>query len=222
MAGIAVLFADIVDSRAANTRHSLTDILLIAFAATLCGVENCSDMAMFAKVKADVLGQFVCLDHGTPSHDTFSRVFRLLDPAAFEQAFARFTAAFARARSPDGVGPVIAIDGKSLRGAVDTARPSTPLHLVTAWATEQRVVLHQQVAVNRSEVSAARQIIGLLDLTGCIVTADALHGNRDTAAAIRAKGGDYALVIKGNRGPLHNAAKALFRAHGPQPGRQDG
>ena len=221
MPGISVLFADVVDGRSINTRHSLADILLIAFAAVLCGVDNCSDMALFARAKADLLSRLVCVKHGTPSHDTFSRVFRLLDPADFEQAFTRFMALFAKTLAqtcppPGPAGSVIAIDGKSLRGATNAAYPSTPLQLVTAWATEQRLVLCQQAATHQGEAGTARQVIALLDLAGCIVTADALHGNQHTAAAIRAKGGNYALVIKGNRGPLHAAAKALFAEPDPR------
>ncbi|GJE25150.1 ISAs1 family transposase ISRpa7 [Methylobacterium mesophilicum] len=112
-------------------------------------------------------------------------------------------------------GQTIALDGKSLRGAVDRARRTQPLHLVTAWSAEQRLVLGVQRAPGRSEVTAARAIIALLDLTAATVTADALHGNRATAQAIRARGGAYALVIKGNRGPLHRAAQDLFATPDP-------
>jgi predicted transposase YbfD/YdcC len=112
-------------------------------------------------------------------------------------------------------GQVVALDGKSLRGAVDAARRSQPLHLVTAWVAEQRLVLGLRQAPRRSEVAAARAMIALLDLTATTVTADALHGSRATAKAIRERGGDYALVIKGNRGPLHQAARDLFATADP-------
>lgn len=221
MPGISILFADVVDRRSINTRHSLADILLMAFAAVLCGVDNCSDMALFTRAKADLLGRLVCVKHGMPSHDTFSRVFRLLDPADFEQAFTRFMALFSKALAQTSPSPgptvsVIAIDGKALRGAANAAYPTTPLQLVTAWAAEQRLVLCQRAATDQGEAGTARQVIALLDLAGCIVTADALHANQQTAAAIRAKGGDYALVVKGNRGPLHAAAKALFAEPDPR------
>lgn len=211
MQGISVLFEGVADPRASNSRHPLSEILLISFAATLCGAESCVDIAEFGRAKEAVLRQVMALEHGVPSHDTFSRVFRLLDPETFEAAFRDFMAAVAAQMPlPEGAGQVVAIDGKSLRGAVDTASRSTPLHLVTAWAADQRLVLGQCRAPNRSEVTAVRQIIALLDLTGTTVTADALHGNRQTAAAIRARGGDYALTIKGNRGPLHRDARALL------------
>lgn len=211
MQAFAVLFEMVPDPRASNARHDLSDVLVIAFAAVLCGAESCSEMAMFGRAKRDVFSGMLRLEHGIPSHDTFSRVFRLLDPIAFEAAFRNFMAGFAAAlTSPGDTPPVIAIDGKSLRGAVDAASRSTPLHLVTAWAADQRLVLGQRRAPGRSEVTAAREIIALLDLAGAVVTADALHCNRKTASAIRDRGGDYALTIKGNRGPLLADAKALL------------
>lgn len=221
MHGLRMLFEAVPDPRAENAWHDLSEVLLIAFAATLCGAENCSEMAMFGRAKEPVLREFLRLEHGVPSHDTFSRIFRLLDPPVFEEAFRRFMAGFAAAlgESPATAGqPVIAIDGKSLRGAVDAASRSTPLHLVTAWAADQRLVLSQRRAPNRSEVTAAREIIALLDLAGAVVTADALHCNRQTAAAIRARGGDYALLIKGNRGTLLSDAQDLLAAADPQHG----
>ncbi len=212
MLGLGSLFASVPDPRAPNARHALPDLLLIAFAAVLCGAESCVDMADFAASKRDVLAQVLGLGHGVPSHDTFSRVSRLLDPSAFEAAFCAFMGRFAAAVSGQ-VGPagqVVALDGTSLRGAVDAARRSTPLHLVTAWAAEQRLVLAVRRAPGRSEVAAAREIIGLLDLTATTVTADALHGSQATAKAICSRGGDDALVIKGNRGPLHADMQALL------------
>lgn len=211
MQGFRRLFEVVPDPRHSNVSHSLPDLLLIAFAALLCGAESCVDIAEFGEAKQDLLRRFVELDHGVPSHDTFSRVFRLLDPPMFEKAFHAFTAAFAATLETEGLaGRIVAIDGKSLRGAVDAARKTMPLHLVTAWAADHRLVLSQCRAPGGSEVTAARDIIALFDLTGCMVTADALHANRQTVCAIRARGGDYALVVKGNRGPLHQAIQALL------------
>lgn len=219
MLDLSGFFASVPDPRAANARHDLSEILLIAFAATLCGAENCVDIAAFAEAKQEALGQFLALEHGVPSHDTFSRVFKFLEPTAFETVFRGFMAEFAATLAPDAKAqPVIAIDGKSLRGAVDAASRTTPLHLVTAWAADQRLVLSQRRAPGRSEATAAREIIALLDLSGAIVTADALHGSRKTATAIRARGGDYALIIKGNRGPLHREAQSLMATADPEAG----
>lgn len=212
MGGLGLFFASVPDPRAGNARHELAEVLFIAFAAMLCGAETCVDMAEFGVARAGLLRSILSLPHGVPSHDTFSRLFRLLDPPMFEAAFRRFMERFAAALSGQvgTAGQTVAIDGKSLRGAVDRSRRTQPLHLVTAWAAEQRLVLGLRRAPGRSEVTAARQIIALLDLTATTVTADALHGSRATAAAIRERGGDYALVIKGNRGPLHRAIETLF------------
>lgn len=212
MVGLGLLFASVTDPRAGNARHDLSEVLFIAFAAVLCGAESCVDMAAFGSSKAALFSTILSLEHGTPSHDTFSRLFRMLDPAAFEAAFRTFMARFAATLSGQigTAGQIVALDGKSLRGAVDGAKRTQPLHLVTAWAAEQRLVLGLRRAPKRSEVTAARDIIALLDLTATTVTADALHGNRATAAAIRARGGDYALAIKANRGPLHRDMQDLM------------
>jgi hypothetical protein len=118
-------FGEVADPRASNARHDFQAVLFIALAAVLCGAEDCTDMALFARAKLTLLRQGVKLERGPPSHDTFSRVFRLIDPEAFEAAFARFVAAFGEALKG-----VVAIDGKALRGAYERGRKTTPLHLV--------------------------------------------------------------------------------------------
>ena len=217
MGSLGVMFAAVPDPRAGNARHELAEVLVIAFAATLCGAETCCDMALFGRSKEPLLREMLRLPHGVPSHDTFSRVFRLLDPIAFEAAFRRYTAAFAeRLGGMAGLaGQVVAIDGKSLSGAFEAGARATPLHLVTAWAAESRLVLAQRRAPGRSETTAALDVVALLDLMGATVTADALHGSRRMAAAIRARDGDYALAVKGNRGPLHRAMRAFLDEAGP-------
>jgi predicted transposase YbfD/YdcC len=192
----------------------LCELLFIALAAILCGAEGCADMAEFGRAKEAALRRVLRLEHGIPSHDTFSRVFRLLDPERFEAAFRGFVAAFAAAAPrTDGV---VALDGKSLCGAFEAGARATPLHLVSAWAADGRLVLGQRLAEGRAEVQAALELVGLLRLEGTIVTADALHCSRKMAQAIRDRGGDYALAVKGNRGPIHHAAKALADAAEPQ------
>lgn len=206
--GFAVLFEGVPDPRAGNARHRLTEILFIALAATLCGAQSCSDMAEFGEAKRPLLEEVLDLEHGVPSHDTFSRVFRLLDPEAFAASFRCFAQAFAEALG--GQDRVVALDGKSVRGAYEAGARATPLHLVSAWAADQRLVLGQRTAHGRAETKAALELVGLLRLNGCIVTADALHGTRAMGAAVRGSGGDYALALKGNRGPLHREAVALL------------
>jgi predicted transposase YbfD/YdcC len=184
--------------------------MFVALAAVLCGAEDCTDMAAFARAKLDFLRQVVKLEHGPPSHDTFSRVFRLLAPEPFETAFAKFTATFAGALKG-----VVAIDGKALRGAYERGRKSSPLHLVNVWAAEARLVIGQRLAPGRNEVLGAQQALALLSLKGCIVTADALHCRADTAQIILDTGADYALALKANQPTLLAQAQALIEAADP-------
>jgi predicted transposase YbfD/YdcC len=213
----AAYFGEVPDPRARNARHDLLEVMFVALAALLCGAEDCTDMAEFAQAKLALLRQVVDLAHGPPSHDTFSRVFRLLEPEPFEAAFARFTGAFAGALSG-----VVAIDGKALRGAYERGRKATPLHLVNVWAAEARLVIGQRLAPNRNEVTGVHEVLGLLRLDGCIVTADALHCRPDTARAILDTGADYALALKENRPKLLAQAKALIdRADRPDASASD-
>ena len=152
-------FADVPDPRAANARHDFLEVIFIALAAVLCGAEDCTDMALFGRAKLDLLRQVLKLEHGAPSHDTFSRVFRLLAPEPFEAAFSRFSAAFAGALTG-----VVAIDGKALRGAYERGRKAVPLHLVNIWAAEARLVIGQRLAPGRNEVLGAQQALALLSL----------------------------------------------------------
>jgi len=184
------------------------EVLFIALAAVMCGAETCCDMAEFGASKSRMLREVLPLRHGVPSHDTFSRVFRLLDPKHFETAFARFAEAFAAPLQG-----VVAVDGKALRGAYLRGRKATPLHLVNVWAAEARLAIGQRRAPGRNEVAGVLQVLATLRLEGCIVTADALHCRADTAAAILASGGDYALAIKQNQpGLLAQAQQHTERA----------
>lgn len=203
-------FGEMEDPRAGNARHDLLELIFVALAAVLCGAEDCTDMAAFARAKLDVLRRVVKLEHGAPSHDTFSRVFRLLKPEPFEAAFAKFTAAFSGALKG-----VVAIDGKALRGAYERGRKTCPLHLVNVWAAEAKVVIGQRLAPNRNEALGAQQALALLNLEGCIVTADALHCRADTAQIILDVGGDYALAVKANQPTLLAMAQAAVEAADP-------
>ena len=205
-------FSELPDPRACNARHDLVEVLFIALAAVLCGAESCADMADFGRAKEMVLRQMLGLRHGIPSHDTFSRIFRVLDPTAFEGAFRRFMAEFAQ-----GLRGVVAIDGKALRGAFERGRRSTPLHLVNVWAVEARLALAQRLAPGRNEVAGALEVLELLALDGCIVTADALHCHPKMARLILDRGGAYALALKENHAPLLADARVrLQTARGPQ------
>src|SRR5215207_6566821 len=207
------VFRRLADPRAANARHELWEILFIALAAVLCGAKSCCDMALFGRSKEGLLRQFLLLEHGIPSHDTFSRVLRLLEPRAFEEVFRRFTAAFAENNGISLTG-VVAVDGKALRGAYERSKSSTPLHMVNVFAVEARMVLASRKAPGRNEAQGALEILQMLSLEGCIVTADALHCNRPFAAMVLKRGGDYALALKQNQGKLFNAVERRFARAG--------
>jgi predicted transposase YbfD/YdcC len=202
-------FGKVEDPRAGNARHDLLELIFVALAAVLCGAEDCTDMAAFARAKLKVLRRVVKLEHGAPSHDRFSRVFRMLQPEPFEAAFAQFTAGFSGALEG-----VVAIDGKALRGAYERGRKACPLHLVNVWAADARLVIGQRLAPNRNEVLGAQQALALLSLKGCIVTADALHCRADTARIILDAGGDYALAVKANQPTLLAKAQAALERAG--------
>jgi len=207
------LFRRLPDPRADNARHDLLEALFIALAAVLCGAESCSDMADFGRSKEGLLRLFLRLEHGIPSHDTFSRVFRLLKPQAFETAFRRFMAAFAATNGLNLTG-VVAVDGKALRGAYERGGRATPLQLVNVFAVDARMALAQQKAPGRNETAGALEVLDLLSLEGCLVTADALHCHRSFAAAVLERGGDYVLAIKANRGRLFTAVTQQFARSG--------
>jgi predicted transposase YbfD/YdcC len=207
------VFRRLRDPRAANARHELWQVLFIALAAVLGGAGSCCEIAVFGASKEELFSEILGLEHGIPSHDTFSRVFRLLDPAAFERAFQRFMAAFAKANRIDLSG-VVAIDGKALRGAYERGKAATPLHMVNVFATEARMALASRKAPGRNEAKGALQLLGTLAIEGSIVTADALHCSRPFAAAVLARKADYALALKKNQGKLFDAVVRRFARRG--------
>lgn len=206
-------FRRLRDPRAANARHELWQVLFIALAAVLGGAKSCYDMALFGRSKKDLFREILGLEHGIPSHDTFSRVFRMLDPDAFEKAFQQFMAAFAKANRIDLSG-VIAIDGKALRGAYDRGKAATPLHMVNVFAVEARMALASRKAPGRNEAKGALQLLRMLSIEGSIVTTDALHCSRPFAAAVLAREADYALALKKNQHKLFNAVARRFARSG--------
>ncbi len=200
--------AEVDDPRADNARHDLTELLIVAFVAVLCGATGCVEMAEFGRCATQVLQALLKLKHGVPSHDTFSTVFRMLDPKALDAAFGKISAAITAALGEAGV---IAIDGKALKGAHAKGRASECEMMVSAYATGLRMTLATVAAEKRNEVDAALAVLDLIDLKGKIVTGDSLHCNRKMAAKIIEKGGDYCLSLKGNQETLLSDARALLR-----------
>lgn len=189
-------FADLPDPRTGNaTRHDLVEVVTMALVASICGAESCVDFADFARDRERLFREFLKLENGLPSHDTFSRLFRLLDPQAFAACFARFLEGV----GADGRG-VMAIDGKTLRRSFDRAAGGCALHVVSAFACEARLVLGQAaVPEGGNEITAARSLLGLFDLQGMLVTGDAIHCQSETAAVIKERGGDWLFALKANR-----------------------
>jgi predicted transposase YbfD/YdcC len=201
-------FADLPDPRIDRGKvHDLLDILILALCATLGGANGWADIARFGKAKLDFFRQFLELPNGIPAHDTFGRVFARLDPAALLACIQRWLAAFRAAVDHE----LVAIDGKTLRGSFDTAAGQSPLHLVSAWATEARLVLGPVTTDAHShEITAIPLLLDLLDLRGCVVTIDALGCQKEIAAAIRAQQADYVLTVKGNQGSLYEDIVDFF------------
>jgi predicted transposase YbfD/YdcC len=212
MQQFASFFAVVPDPRAANARHIFSEILFIAIAAVLCGARTCSEMELFGEAKEPLLRRILELPYGIPSHDTFSALFRNLDPTAFVQAFGRFAATIGQALGTKGV---VAIDGKAMRGAFEKGQRHAPRMLVTAWGAQTRLTLAARPVKDGNEAKAAIELLSLLDIKGATVTADALHCSREMAAGVIARGGDFVFTLKGNQGPLHAEAQALLDATAP-------
>jgi predicted transposase YbfD/YdcC len=196
----ATCFEDLDDPRTGNAAlHDFHTLLIIALCTVLCGGQGCVDMALFAKAKEPFLREFLDLTNGPPSHDTFSRLFRRLDPDQFRVAFQRFMTAFSETCQG-----VVAIDGKVLRRSFDRASKKSALHMVSAWGCELGMVLAQIATDDKSnEITAVPKLLKMLSLKNTIVTVDALNCQRAIARQIVDQGGDYALALKGNQGTLH-------------------
>ena len=210
-------FDDIPDPRAENVRHDLGELLVIAFVSVLCGATSCAEMAAFGRAKENIFRDFLKLRHAIPSHDTFSAVLRVIDPKSLDAAFERVLADVAALL---GEGDIIAIDGKTLRGARDKGEtPRTRMDkgetprtrmMVSAYASRLRLTLATVPADRGTELEAALEVLGLIALKGKVVTADALHCNRRTVAAINARGGDWCLALKENQSSLLSDARSCF------------
>ena len=188
------------DPRTANAGlHDFHELLMIALCAVLCGGQSTVAMERFAEAKETFLRGFLTLRNGLPSHDTFSRLFRLLDRVQFGAVFQRFMARFAAT-----VEGVVAIDGKVLRRSFDRASGQSALHMLSAWGCDLRLVLAQIATHTKSnEITAVPKLLKMLSLKGTIVTADAVDV-ATIAQQIVDQSGDYVLALKGNQGTLHD------------------
>ena len=203
---LSLHFAHLTDPRIERCkRHSLHDILLLSICALLCGAESFVEMEEFGEAQQHWLREFLELPNGIPSHDTFGRVFALLDPEQFAEAFSAWTQSLRRALP----GEVVALDGKTLRRSGGGGRG--PVHLVSAWAADNRLVLGQlRTAEKSNEITAVPELLRRLELAGCIVTLDAMGCQKTIAREISEADADYVLALKANHGTLHGEIKTFL------------
>lgn len=201
-------FSDMPDARSTRARrHPLINVLFIALCGMLCGAEDFVAMEEFGKAKFDWLAQRLDLSAGIPSHDTFGRVFACLDPDAFTSNFLHWVEEIRTQVSEQ----VISLDGKTLRHSFNNATGLGAIHVVSAWAQKNRMVLGQvKVDAKSNEITAIPALLHLLDITGCIVTIDAMGCQKTIAAQIIGQRGDYVLALKENQPTLHADVAALF------------
>lgn len=201
-------FEGLPDPRSGNAKaHIFLEILIIAILAVICGADGWSDVEMFGKNKKAWLKTFLKLPKGIPSHDTFGRVFAKIKPGEFQKHFMDWVQAVEQLTA----GQVIAVDGKKLRRSHDRAAGKAAIYMVSAWATQNQLVLGQiTVAEKSNEITAIPELLRLLDLSGCIVTIDALGTQTEISETILKGGGDYLLAVKENQGHLFEDVQYLF------------
>jgi predicted transposase YbfD/YdcC len=201
-------FSTLEDPRdPSKCRHKLIDILVIAIAAVLCGADDLTGIEAFGKAKIEWFGRFLELKNGIPSHDTFGRVLSLLAPTAFQACFRGWIESVRTQYEEE----VISVDGKTLRRSHNRKGGLGPLHIVSAWASRNGLVLGQCATDAKSnEITAIPELLEVLFLKGCIVTIDAMGCQKKIAEQIIAQGGDYVLALKGNQGNLANEVEEAF------------
>jgi len=196
-----------------NKKHLLIDIILLSILAVICGAESWDSIEMFGKTKKDFLTKILRLPNGIPSHDTINRVFSMLRPDRFEQIFAQWVDSL---RIKGISNEVIAIDGKTARGSKDTFHEKSPIHIVSAWANSNQLVLGQRkVDTKSNEITAIPLLLEMLDIEGCIITIDAMGTQKEIAKTIVDNKADYILALKGNQGNLNEEVAHIFSRQNP-------
>ena len=221
-ASIVEHFGDVTDPRLERQKlHQLVDIIVIAICAVICGADTWVDIELFGRSKLKWLKKFLELPNGIPSHDTFGRVFGLLDPVEFQTSFLHWVQAVTHVTH----GQVIGVDGKQLRRSYDKRLGKAAIYMVSAWASEAQVVLGQRkVAAKSNEMTAIPQLLEVLALDGCIVTIDAIGTQTKIAERIVERGADYVLAVKANQATLLDDIRFVFQedqAHHFQAGPYD-
>ncbi len=190
-----------------NQRHKFVEMLVITICAVICGADDWVAVESFGKAKAEWLATFLELPHGIPAHDTFWRLFRVLDPEQFQACFVEWM----RAVSQVSDGEVVALDGKTLRRSYDKQDNRAAIHMVSAWACRNGLSLGQRKVDEKSnEITAIPQLLEVLELTGCIVTIDAMGCQVHIAQTILDQKADYLMALKENQGNLYADVELLF------------
>jgi predicted transposase YbfD/YdcC len=196
-----------------NKKHLLIDIIIISVLAVICGAESWDSIEMFGRTKIDFLKKILRLPNGIPSHDTINRVFSMLRPDRFEQIFTQWVDSL---RIKGISNEVIAIDGKTVRGSKDTFHEKSPIHIVSAWANSNQLVLGQRkVDAKSNEITAIPLLLEVLDVEGCIITIDAMGTQKEIAKTIIDNKAGYILALKGNQGSLNEEVGHLFSRQKP-------
>lgn len=194
-------------SESFNFKHPFTSVIFIAFITSLCGANDWVEVEVTGNAIKDWLAQFVSLPHGIPSHNTFGRIFALIDSKVFNDFLIKWMGLIREKVSQD----IISFDGKTLCGTAENAIGIKGVHILNAWSKENGICIGQLKVNDKSnEITAIPQLIELLDLKGCIVTTDALNTQREVAAKIKQAGADYVLPVKGNQSGLHDDIKLFF------------
>lgn len=209
---IVAKFESLTDPRIERCKqHLLLDMVTIALCAAICGADSWADVERFGLAKQAWFQRFLALPNGIPSHDTFGRVFARLDTGEFLACLSNWLRSLHLSLQEQG----IAIDGKTLRGSFDAASGKSALHVVSAWSSGLRVSLGQVAVDDKSnEITAVPKLLELLELSGAVVTLDAMHCQKETLQAIRAKGADYLVPVKDNQPKLHDVLLRTFLAYG--------
>jgi len=215
MSDLMTHFSKMTDTRKEQgKRHPLISIIAIAIIGVICGADDWVTIEQVGKAKEDWFRKFLDLPHGIPSHDTFGKVFAWMDPDEFQKCFLDWIKEVAEMTT----GQVIAIDGKTVRRSHDRANGKDPLHLVSAWASKNELVIGQRKVDDKSnEITAIPELLKLLDIRGCIVTIDAIGTQKGIARAILGQKAEYVLAVKRNQGKLYEDIRHLF-----QVDREDG
>lgn len=210
IASIRHHFSSIKDPRInRQKKHELQDIFFITLCAVICGADNWVAIEAFGNAKEEWFTELLDLQNGIPSHDTFGDVFAAIDTDQFSECFSKWVADLANLTE----GEVIAIDGKCLRRSIDKASKKAAIHMVSAWAQQNSLVLGQVKVDNKSnEITAIPKLLSRLDITGAIITIDAMGCQKKIAKQIIQQGGDYVLSLKGNQGNLHDDVVTYFKS----------